>query len=418
MSTLNLSYIGQRLAGPSGIQELMDDCGEALTLYPDMRMLGGGQPAAIPEVQALWRQRMSEMLLDGAALDKTLLNYDPPGGNPVFREAMATFLKRECGWDVTRENIAVVPSSQTGFFLLFNMLAGDSATGKRRILFPLLPEYIGYANQALCEGQFTAVLPRIEERGEHEIKYHIDFEKLKITPDIAAMCVSCPTNPTGNVLTTDEFNRLRDLARQHGIPLMIDNAYGHPFPGVLHGSWRPQWEPGMIFSISMSKVGLPGVRNAVIVADAPIVKALSNMNAIVSLANGNVGQALMAPFLADDRLLKLGSDVIRPFYKERSDFAKGVLANALGNDVPWALHAQEGAFFLWLWLKNLPIPAAELYRRLKARKVLVIPGHYFAYGLDQEWKHPHECLRLTYSQPQSIVQEGLEILAEEVKSLQ
>lgn len=413
---LTFSDIGNRLAGPSGIQELMDDCGEALTLYPDMRMLGGGQPAAIPEVQTIWRQRISEMLADGAALDKTLLNYDPPGGNPVFREAMASFLKRECGWDVTRENIAVVPSSQTGFFLLFNLLAGDSPTGKRRILFPLLPEYIGYANQALCEGQFTAVLPHIEERGEHEIKYHVDFEKLRLTPDIAAMCVSCPTNPTGNVITPDEFTRLRDLAREHGIPLMIDNAYGHPFPGVIHGDWRPAWEPGMIFSISLSKVGLPGVRTAVIVADPAIVKALSNMNAIASLANGNVGQALLTPLLADRQMLRLGSDVIRPFYKDRSDFAKGVLANALGSDVPWALHAQEGAFFLWLWLKNLPIPAAELYRRLKARKVLVIPGHYFAYGLDQDWRHPHECLRLTYSQPQNIVQEGLEILAEEVKT--
>jgi valine--pyruvate aminotransferase len=417
MSTPTFSDIGRRLAGPSGIQELMDDCGEALTLYPDMRMLGGGQPAAIPEVQTLWRQRMGQMLGEAASFDKMLLNYDPPSGNPAFREAIAGFLKRECGWQVSRENIAVVPSSQTGFFLLFNLLAGDSPTGKRRILFPLLPEYIGYANQALCEGQFTAVLPRIEQRGEHEIKYHIDFEKLHLTPDIAAMCVSCPTNPTGNVITPDEFTRLRDLARQHGIPLMIDNAYGHPFPGVIHGPWRPAWEPGMIFSISLSKVGLPGVRTAVIVADPAIVKALSNMNAIASLANGNVGQALLTPLLKDDQLLRLGSDVIRPFYQERSDFAKGVLAHALGEEVPWALHVQEGAFFLWLWLKDLPIPAAELYRRLKARKVLVIPGHYFAYGLDQEWRHPHECLRLTYSQPQAIVQEGLEILAEEVKAV-
>lgn len=417
MSTPIFSDIGNRLAGPSGIQELMDDLGEAMCLHPDMRMLGGGQPAAIPEVQALWGQRMAQMLGDVVSFDKMLLNYDPPAGNPVFCEAMAGFLKRECGWDVSRENIAVVPSSQTGFFLLFNLLAGDSPTGKRRILFPLLPEYIGYANQALCAGQFTAVLPHIEQRGEHEFKYHIDFDKLRLTPDIAAMCVSCPTNPTGNVITPDEFTRLRDLARQHGIPLMIDNAYGHPFPGVLHGDWRPVWEPGMIFSISLSKVGLPGVRTAVIVADPTIVKALSNMNAVVSLANGNVGQALLTPLLKDGQLLRLGRDVIRPFYKERSDFAKGVLAHALGGDVPWALHAQEGAFFLWLWLKDLPITAAELYRRQKARKVLVIPGHYFAYGLDQEWRHPHECLRLTYSQPQSIVQEGLEILAEEVKAV-
>jgi len=411
------STIGQLLAGPSGIQELMDDCGAALTTHPDMRMLGGGQPAAIPQVQALWRERMRAMLDDGAALDRTLLNYDPPGGSPLFREAMAAFLKRECGWDVTRANIGVAPSSQSAFFLLFNLLAGDTPGGMRRILFPLLPEYIGYANQALCAGQFTACLPRIEMRGEHEFKYRVDFDRLRVTPDIAAMCVSCPTNPTGNVLTHDEFSKLRDLSRQHGIPLMIDNAYGHPFPGVIHGGFRPRWEPGMIFSISLSKLGLPGVRTSVIVADAPIVKALSNMNAIVSLANGNVGQALVQPLLADDRLLRLGSEVIRPFYQERSDFAKGVLSTALGGDVPWALHAQEGAFFLWLWLKDLPVSAAELYRRLKARKVLVIPGHYFTYGLEQPWRHPHECLRLTYSQPAAIVQEGLEILADEVKSL-
>jgi valine--pyruvate aminotransferase len=415
--SISFSDIGRRLAGQSGIQELMDDCGEALTLYPDMRMLGGGQPAAIPEVQALWRQRMTEMLADGTSLDKTLLNYDPPAGNPAFREAMAGFLKRECGWQVTRENIAVVPSSQTGFFLLFNLLAGPSAAGRRRILFPLLPEYIGYANQALSEGQFTAVPARIESRGEHEIKYHIDFDRLHITSDIAALCISCPTNPTGNVLTPEEFQRLHELAQQHHIPLMLDNAYGHPFPGVLHGDWRPHWQPGMIFSISLSKVGLPGVRTAVIVADPGIVKALSNMNAIVSLANGNLGQALLTPLLADDRLLRLGSEVIRPFYRERSDFAKGVLASALGPHLPWALHVQEGAFFLWLWLKKLPIPAAQLYQRLKARKVLVIPGHYFSYGLEQAWQHPQECLRLTYSQPLSVVQEGLEILAEEVRAL-
>jgi valine--pyruvate aminotransferase len=416
-TTPPFSNIGNLLAGPSGIQELMDDCGEAATLYPDMRMLGGGQPAAIPEVQAIWRQRMRAIQEDDGALDRMLLNYDPPGGNPLFREAFAGFLKRECGWDVSRENIAVMPSSQSSFFMLFNLLAGESPTGKRRILFPLVPEYIGYANQALTAGMFTSCLPHIETRGEHEFKYRVDFDSLKITPDIAAMCVSCPTNPTGNVLTPDEFAKLRALSHQHGIPLMVDNAYGHPFPGVLHTSFSPQWEPGMIFSISLSKVGLPGVRTAVIVADAPIVKALSNMNAVVSLANGNVGQALLGSLLADDTLLRLGRNVIRPFYQERSDFAKGVLTQALGDHLPWALHSQEGAFFLWLWLKDLPIPAAELYRRLKARKVLVIPGHYFSYGLDEPWQHPHQCLRLTYSQPQAIVQEGLEILADEVAGL-
>lgn len=411
------STLGQRLAGPCGIQELMDDLGAALSENPGMRMLGGGQPAAIPQVQALWRERLRALAADEPALDRMLLNYDPPAGNPAFREAFAAFLRRECGWDVGRENLVVLPSSQNAFFLLFNLLAGDTPQGRRRILFPLVPDYIGYANQALAEGQFTARKPVIETRGAHEFQYRVDFDRLHLTPDIAAMCLSCPTNPTGNVLSREEFGRLRDLARQHGIPLLIDNAYGHPFPDVIHTDFRPRWEPGMIFSISLSKLGLPGVRTSVIVADPAIARALSNMNAVVSLANGNLGQALLTPLLGDDTLLRLGREVIRPFYRERSEFAKGVLAAALGDRVPWSLHAQEGAFFLWLWLKDLPVTAAELYQRLKARNVLVIPGHYFAFGLDEPWRHPHECLRLTFSQPQAVVQEGLEILADEVRRL-
>ncbi len=413
---MTFSQPGTLLSGPSGIQELMDDLGAALHSHPDMRMLGGGQPAAIPEVQALWRTRMRALLEDGTAFDRMLLNYDPPAGNPHFREAFASFLKRECGWDVTHENICVLPSSQTACFLLFNLLAGEGAGGRKRILFPLVPEYIGYANQGLCEGMFTACLPRIEEIGPHEFKYRVDFDQLRVTPDIAGIAVSCPTNPTGNVLTPEEFTRLRDLARKHGIPFIVDNAYGHPFPDVIYTGVHPRWEPGMIFSISMSKVGLPGVRSAMIVADPSIVKALANMNAIVSLANGNVGQALLSPLLADDTLPRLSREVIRPFYQARSDFAVRVLTEALGKSFPWALHAREGAFFLWLWLKNLRIPAAELYQRLKDRNVLVIPGHYFAPGVETPWAHAAQCLRITFSQPESVVREGLEILAEEARA--
>jgi valine--pyruvate aminotransferase len=346
-----------------------------------------------------------------------LLNYDPPAGSPVFREAFASFLKRECGWDVTHENVAVLPSSQTAFFLLFNLLAGEAPGGKRRILYPLVPEYIGYANQGLCDDMLVGCRAHIEERGEHEFKYRVDFDRLKITPDIAALCVSCPTNPTGNVLAPEEFYRLRDLAREHGIPLIVDNAYGHPFPDVLYTGFAPQWEEGMIFSISMSKVGLPGVRTAMIVASKEIVKALGNMNAIVSLANGNTGQALMTPLLADDTLPRVSREYIRPFYRQRADTAVALLSHHLAPKVPWALHAREGAFFLWLWLKELPIPAAELYQRLKSRKVLIIPGHYFFFGLEEPWAHAHQCLRLTFSQPAQIVQEAIEILADEINSL-
>lgn len=75
--------------------------------------------------------------------------------------------------------------------------------------------------------------------------------------------------------------------------------------------------------------------------------------------------------------------------------------------------------FLWLWLRDCPVTSQALYERLKARGVLVVPGHHFFPGLesgeDKNWRHKHECLRITYSQDDALVERGLAIIGEEVK---
>ena len=404
---------GQKLSGPSGIQELMEDLGQALSGDPAMRMLGGGNPAAVPAVQAIWRERISEMTANGE-LDRALGNYDPPGGNPRFRELFADFLRRECGWKVTAKNVVVMPGGQTAFFYLFTLLAGRRKTGATKILLPIVPEYIGYANQGLDEDAFIAMKPLIEEREGNVFKYRIDFDRLKITPDVAAICLSCPTNPSGNVVDASDLQRLRAMAEEHGIPLMLDQAYGRPFPGAIYVDWSPVWDEHMIISLSLSKLGLPGTRTSVIVADEKYTHALANMNAVVALANGNLGQQIVSPLLKGDSLIQLSNTVIRPFYEAKSRSASAYLHECLRGRADYALHASEGAFFLWLWVKNLPIPASELYQRLKKRKVLVVPGHYFFFGLEEDWIHRHQCIRITYSQSDQVVKDGLEIIADEI----
>ena len=73
--------------------------------------------------------------------------------------------------------------------------------------------------------------------------------------------------------------------------------------------------------------------------------------------------------------------------------------------------------FLWLWFKGLPISSGELYERLKQRKVLVVSGEYFFPGLAPGWPHTRECLRVTYSQDPEDVEQGLGVIAEEVRAL-
>ena len=87
--------------------------------------------------------------------------------------------------------------------------------------------------------------------------------------------------------------------------------------------------------------------------------------------------------------------------------------------LPVRLHKIEGAMFLWLWLKDCPISSDIIYSRLKEKGVLVVSGHHFFPGLSnsdkQAWPHTRECLRITYSQDEKLVAQGLEIIVDEIK---
>ncbi len=421
MTDPTFSQFGQKLTSRTGILQLMEDCGRALALQPDMRMLGGGNPAAVPEVQQLWRDRMQTLLADGKSFDRMLVNYDPPQGNPHFIKALAGLLQRTFGWDIRPENIAITNGGQSAFFFLFNLLGGPASDGHhKKILLPLSPEYIGYADQGLEADLFVACRPTItwpdgEER--RRFKYAIDFaavEETLRTEPIAAIAVSRPTNPTGNVLTDDEVQRLSMLAARHQVPLILDNAYGAPFPNVIYTSVTPHWAPHVILTLSLSKLGLPGTRTGIVIAPEAIASAISAMTAIAGLANGTIGQQIVLPMVEDGSILDIGPRWLKPFYAEKRQAAETMtreIFTAAGVD--WALHVSEGAFFHWLCLRGMSISTIELYERLKERKVLVVPGEYFFFGLKEEWPHRRECLRLNFAQPEQVMREALQIIAEE-----
>lgn len=414
---IELSTFGNRLGAHTGIQELMHDLGQAMAGQEKLLMLGGGNPAAIPAAQALYREKLRE-LLDSGAIDPVLGNYDTPQGSPAFLDAVAGLLRREFGWNLTRDNIAVTNGSQNAFFYLFNLLAGEFPDGRhKKILLPLCPEYIGYADQGVDAGLFTSCRPLIEDLGDRVYKYRVDFDALEITPDIAAIAVSRPTNPTGNVLTDAEVARLSAMAKAAGIPLILDNAYGAPFPGILFGEAAPHWDEHVILGLSLSKLGLPGLRTGILVASADVIRTLAGIHAVIGLASGNVGQAIVGPMMRDGSILTLSREVIRPFYLEKSLQAQAWLREFLGDRIPWRMHASEGAMFQWLNFPGLPGGSKELYNRLRKRGVVVVSGHYFFFGLPQPWDHANECLRLNTSQPAEVVREGLRLVAEEAVAM-
>ncbi|MCG9612156.1 valine--pyruvate transaminase [Vibrio harveyi] len=410
---MQFSKFGEKFNQYSGITQLMDDLNDGLRT-PGAIMLGGGNPAAIPAMLDYFRQASEEMLASGE-LVAALANYDGPQGKDAFVKALALLFRETYGWDISEKNISLTNGSQSGFFYLFNLLAGQQPDGShKKVLLPIAPEYIGYGDAGIDEDIFVSYHPEIELLDNGLFKYHVDFEQLTVDDSVAAICASRPTNPTGNVLTDEEVRKLDKLARENNIPLIIDNAYGLPFPNIIFEDVEPFWNENTILCMSLSKLGLPGVRCGIVIASEEITQALTNMNGIISLAPGSVGPALANHIIGKGDLLKLSSEVIKPFYKQKSQRAVELLQEAI-TDERFRIHKPEGAIFLWLWFDELPITTMELYQRLKARGVLIVPGEYFFIGQKDEWDHAHQCLRMNYVQDDEMMQKGIAIIAEEVE---
>ena len=411
---MKFSTFGNFLTSGSGILTLMEDIDSALTGSAEMRLLGGGNPARIPEAQRRFRNAMNDLLAEGEEFERLAGNYDGARGNARFIDGLAVLLRSRCGWDVGPQNIAITNGSQSSFYVLFHLFAGEFSQGKKRkILLPLAPEYIGYADVGMGADLFRTYRPTIELRGEREFKYHVDFEHLDVSDEIGAIAVSRPTNPTGNVLTNTEVTHLRELAIQHGIPFILDSAYGGPFPNIVFPEADNLWDENTIACLSLSKLGLPGLRTGIIVADEKVIRAVTAANAIVSLAPGSTGPGLVCAMVEDGSILDLSDQVIRPYYQDKVKQAVAWVTAAMA-DLPCRIHTPEGAIFLWLWFEGLPITSETLYQRLKQRGVLVIAGEHFFPGMNDPWAHRHECIRISYAQDAESVQAGIAIIGEEV----
>jgi valine--pyruvate aminotransferase len=413
---MKFSKFGKRLTCDAGILSLMDDLGSARNEFAgEMIMMGGGNPGHVPEFQELLRQRLREIGEDRTAFRELVGAYSPPQGDAAFLAGVADLLAREYGWPVGPENICLANGSQTAFFMLFNLFAGRFPDGSlKKICLPLAPEYIGYADLGLCDDFFVSTKPKIEYLGEDFFKYHIDFDALEMGGDIGAICVSRPTNPTGNVVTDAEIQTLDILARAHDIPLIIDSAYGLPFPNMVYVEATPFWNGNTIVCLSLSKLGLPAVRTGIIVARPEVVRALTGMNAIMSLSPGSFGAVMTRKMMKSGEVVRLGRELISPFYRTKMEKAVAAVRRECAG-LPYRIHKPEGAMFLWLWFEGLPVTSLELYRRLKRQGALVVSGHYFFPGLAANWRHTDECIRVTYSQDDEEVAKGIAIIGSEVR---
>jgi len=409
-----LSQIGQQMSQLTGVRAIMKDIIETLRLNrgQDLINLSAGNPLIVPEVEQLWRECTQE-LMASPEFGQVVCRYGTSQGYEPLIAAVVDDFNRRYGLKLTEHNVLVTPGSQAIYFFATNAFGGPAVNGHaKKVVLPLSPEYTGYGGVSLTPHTVVAYRPRLDIfEAEHAFKYRPDFQQLHIDETTGCVIFSRPCNPTGNVLTDVEVRQIADMALPYGVPVLIDAAYGPPYPSLNFTELVPVFGGNIVHCLSLSKAGLPGERVGIAIGDRDILSVLEAFQTNACIHASRYGQAIAALAIANGALAEASVSTIRPFYQRKFSILEETLRTALPQDVPWFLHRGEGAIFAWLWLRDLPMSDWSLYQHLKQAGVIVVPGSSFFPGLSDDWRHKQECLRISLTASDEEIVLGMERLA-------
>lgn len=410
-----LTKIGAQMSNLSGVRAIMKDVIETLEASKgkDLINLSAGNPLILPEVEKLWRDCTAH-LLASPDYGEVVCRYGSSQGYAPLTEAIVKDFNQRYELNLSTRNVLLTPGSQSLYFYAANAFGGYTTNGElKQIILPLSPDYTGYGGVCLVPEALIAYKPTLDiDASSHRFKYRPDFSQLAITENSGCVIFSRPCNPTGNVLTDDEVNKIALMAAPHDVPVFIDSAYAPPFPALNFTSMTPKFGGNIVHCMSLSKAGLPGERIGIAIGDERVIEVLQSFQTNMCIHPSRYGQAIAAYAINSGALVEISETVIRPFYQNKFTVLESTLDSAMPDSLPWFLHRGEGAIFAWLWLQNLPVTDWEFYQRLKEVGVIVVPGSTFFPGLNQEWEHKQQCFRISLTGSDQEITIAMERLAQ------
>jgi valine--pyruvate aminotransferase len=416
-----LSKIGTKMTRLTGVREIMKDIARALRSDPSKQWLNlsPGNPLVVPELESLWRETALE-IVNSSEFGQIIGRYGMTQGYDPLIDAVVETYNRLYNWRLKRENVLITGGSQSLYFLAINAFAGEQLDGKtvKHTVIPMVPDYTGYDGVTLDDRTLVGFKAKMSKTGRHEFKYHIDFDAIEVNEHTGAILCSRPCNPTGNILTHEEVQRLLGYAKKWDIPLVMDSAYAPPFPNLAYSEMVPIFDEHIMHCVSLSKAGLPGERIGIAIGHERYIEALEPFLSNTGIHSSRFGQALAAKTFVSGKLEQLSASVVKPLYQRKLELFRDALHRHLPDAVDWYLHRIEGSLFGWLWVETHEMNDLEMYKRLKDRGLLCVPGSTFFPGLREEFPHKHRCLRFSMTAPDQDLEAAAVVLAAELKNHQ
>jgi aspartate/methionine/tyrosine aminotransferase len=326
---------------------------------PDFPLLNVSQAAPVDPPPEALRQAMAETALTLPAAHV----YGPVLGLPALRETLAARVSRHYGGTVTPGNVAITQGCNQAFCAALATLAGPGD----EVLLPT-PWYFNHHMWLTLSGVRPVPLPT-----ENELLPTVADAEARLTDRTRAIVLVTPNNPAGVEYPADLVHAFADLARRHGLALILDETYRDfdSRPGAPHDLFaHPDWADTLIHLYSFSKAyRLTGHRVGALVAGADRLPPVEKFLDTVAICPNQIGQhaALwglehLADWLAGER-----DEILA---------RRGAIEEGFATLPGWSLSA-AGAYFAYVRHPFDESSATLARRMVDDIAVLALPGTMF-----------------------------------------
>jgi len=384
---MRYAAITERLAGLGGAKWAVHSRARAMKANgADVIELTIGEPdvATPPELMAI----ASKAMLAGRT------GYSNGQGEPGLLAALAARYSARRGRVISPDQIMCFPGTQT---TLYAVLMGLVGPGDEVLLGD--PMYATYQGLIAATGAKMMPVPLLANAG-----FRIRAEDIadRITPQTRVIFLNSPHNPTGAVLTRDDFAEIGALAKAHDLWILCDEVYEDlVFDGVAFASPLdlPDLAERVIVASSISKShAAPGFRSGWCVGPAEFIERLLPLSETMLFGNQPFIADMTAQAIAQDSPVAAGM-VAR--FARRAALVQARLDGVSGLRV----HRPDAGMFALVDVGAVAADGEVFAMALLERTgVAVMPGASFGEGL-RTW------LRLSLTQPDNLIEEACDRIA-------
>ena len=301
------------------------------------------------------------------AIEKGRTYYPPTRGLEQLRRGIARYYKRrfQVG-GYTNENVLVTNGASESIDLICRVVLEP---GDECII--LDPGYVAYEPSVLVTGA-TPVYLQLEEKNSFKVTK--EMLESKITDKTKMIILNYPSNPTGGIMTYEDYEEIIPVLKKHHILTVCDEIYleltygEKPVSMALFEDFREQ----LVLVNGFSKAySMTGWRLGYMLADKAIIEAC---NAIHQY--GAMGAATPSQFAGVEAISEASDKDIeehKQSFEARINFIVSRL-NRMGLYTPMP----KGAFYVFPNITSTGLSSYEFCTRLlKEEKVCVIPGTAF-----------------------------------------